>query len=59
LQADRGTLEVGKRADLAIWNIDQPAELAYWAGYNPLNTLVHNGAVVDFDSQLIAPGLAA
>ena len=59
LQADRGTLEVGKRADLAIWNISQPAELAYWAGYNPLNTLVHNGAVVDFDSQLIAPGLAA
>ena len=59
LQADRGTLEVGKRADLAIWNIDQPAELAYWAGYNPLNTLVHNGAVVDFDTQLIAPGLAA
>ena len=59
LQADRGTLEVGKRADLAIWNIGQPAELAYWAGYNPLNTLVHNGAVVDFDSQLIAPGLAA
>jgi imidazolonepropionase len=59
LQADRGTLEVGKRADLAVWNIGQPAELAYWAGYNPLNTLVHNGVVVDFDSELTAPGLAA
>lgn len=59
LEADRGTLAVGKRADLAIWNINQPAELAYWAGYNPLHTLVHDGAVVDFNTQLIAPGLAA
>ena len=59
LQADRGTLEGGKRADLAVWNIEQPAELAYWAGYNPLNTLVHNGAAIDFATQLTAPGLAA
>jgi len=59
LQADRGTLEVGKRADLAIWNIEQPAELAYWAGYNPLHTLVHDGAAIDFAAQLTAPGLAA
>jgi imidazolonepropionase len=59
LQADRGTLEVGKRADLAVWNIGQPAELAYWAGYNPLHTLVHDGAVVDFATELTAPGLAA
>lgn len=27
-----GTLEAGKRADLAIWNITRPAELAYWLG---------------------------
>lgn len=59
LQDDRGTLEVGKRADLAIWNIGQPAELAYWAGYNPLHTLVHEGTAIDFARQLTAPGLAA
>lgn len=59
LQADRGTLEVGKRADLAIWNIGQPAELAYWAGYNPLHTVVQNGAATDFATQLTAPGMAA
>lgn len=29
---DRGTLEPGKRADLAVWRIEQPAELAYWIG---------------------------
>ena len=44
---DRGTLETGKRADLAIWNIEQPAELSYWGGYNPLWTLVRGGSAVD------------
>ena len=36
LLADRGTLETGKRADLALWAIDQPAELAYRMGARPL-----------------------
>lgn len=27
-----GTVEVGKRADLAVWDIVRPAELAYWLG---------------------------
>jgi imidazolonepropionase len=31
--ADRGTLEVGKRADLALWRIGRPAELCYWMGF--------------------------
>ncbi|CAN5364215.1 imidazolonepropionase [soil metagenome] len=38
-----GTLEVGKRADFAIWNIDQPVELVYWMGLNPLHTRVFGG----------------
>ncbi|MFC5740977.1 imidazolonepropionase [Dyella tabacisoli] len=29
---DRGTLEVGKRADLAIWQVRHPAEMCYWIG---------------------------
>jgi len=29
---DRGTLAVGKRADLVMWNATQPAELCYWIG---------------------------
>jgi imidazolonepropionase len=36
---DRGTLEAGKRADLAIWDIEHPAELSYWMGLNPLADL--------------------
>ena len=35
---DCGTLEIGKRADLAIWNIEHPAELAYRIGFNPLHS---------------------
>jgi imidazolonepropionase len=31
-----GTLEAGKDADLAIWNIEGPAELSYWLGFNSL-----------------------
>ena len=32
LEADVGTLEAGKAADLAVWDIERPAELAYWLG---------------------------
>ena len=37
---DVGTLEVGKWADLAIWNVERPAELVYRMGFNPLHTRV-------------------
>ncbi|MEL7185338.1 MAG: amidohydrolase family protein, partial [Pseudomonadota bacterium] len=29
---DRGTLQIGKRADVAVWDISHPRELAYWTG---------------------------
>jgi imidazolonepropionase len=38
-----GTLEVGKFCDLAIWDIEQPAELVYRIGYNPLHMRVWRG----------------
>ncbi|MEQ8296232.1 MAG: imidazolonepropionase [Nitratireductor sp.] len=31
-----GTIEPGKRAELAIWDVEHPAELAYRIGDNPL-----------------------
>ena len=36
LLAEAGTLEAGKSCDLAIWDIQRPAELVYRMGYNPL-----------------------
>jgi imidazolonepropionase len=38
-----GTLEVGKRADLAFWRIERPAELCYALGANPLVRSMHRG----------------
>jgi imidazolonepropionase len=38
-----GTLEVGKACDLAIWSIDDPAELVYKIGFNPLYSRIRNG----------------
>ena len=43
LAGDRGTVEVGKRADLAVWAIDHPRELSYWLGLNPLSELLIAG----------------
>lgn len=40
---DRGTLLAGKRCDLAIWNIERPAELVYRMGFNPLHARVWSG----------------
>ncbi|MHB2169587.1 imidazolonepropionase [Alsobacter sp. R-9] len=43
LGADTGTLEAGKRCDLAIWDIERPAELAYRMGFNPLHQRIWSG----------------
>ncbi|KJC51295.1 imidazolonepropionase [Bradyrhizobium sp. LTSP885] len=40
---DTGTLEAGKWCDLAIWDIDRPAELVYRIGFNPLHNRVWRG----------------
>src|SRR5216683_2688855 len=45
--ADRGILAAGKRADLALWDIEEPAELAYWIGRNPCRTVVQGGVPRD------------
>ncbi|SDR61024.1 imidazolonepropionase [Rhizobiales bacterium GAS113] len=38
-----GTLEAGKLCDLAIWNIERPAELVYRIGFNPLHARIWRG----------------
>jgi imidazolonepropionase len=40
---DIGTLEAGKHCDLAIWNVERPAELVYRIGFNPLHARVRSG----------------
>jgi len=41
--ADRGTLEAGRRADFAVWDLEHPNELAYWFGRNPCRRVVAAG----------------
>jgi imidazolonepropionase len=40
---DVGTIEAGKYCDLAIWDIERPAELVYRIGFNPLHQRVWRG----------------
>tara|TARA_R110002020_G_scaffold458127_1_gene675361 strand:- start:7564 stop:8778 length:1215 start_codon:yes stop_codon:yes gene_type:complete len=40
---DAGTIAAGLRADLAVWDIKHPAELAYRIGFNPLHSRIFGG----------------
>ena len=42
-QARIGALAVGKQCDLAIWDIERPAQLVYQMGANPLHARVWRG----------------
>ncbi|MEH6522808.1 imidazolonepropionase [Sulfitobacter sp.] len=41
--SDVGTLAVGMRADMAVWDIKHPAELSYRIGFNPLHSRIFGG----------------
>lgn len=43
LVGEIGTLEAGKACDLAVWDIEEPAQLAYRIGFNPLFQRVKDG----------------
>ena len=45
IQAETGTLEVGKAADFVLWDITEPAELTYWIGnMRPVQTIFGGAA---------------
>lgn len=41
---DRGQIAAGMRADLCVWDVQHPAELAYRIGFNPLHARFFKGA---------------
>ncbi|MBK3773050.1 imidazolonepropionase [Azospirillum sp. YIM DDC1] len=47
MAASHGTLEPGKAADLAVWDVGDPAELCYWLGANPCAAVVRGGRLVN------------
>ncbi|KRB59405.1 imidazolonepropionase [Rhizobium sp. Root708] len=44
---ETGTLETGKSADFAIWDVESLAELVYRIGFNPLHAHVFKGERID------------
>ena len=44
--ADRGVLEKGRRADIAVWNVSHPRDLVYWMGTRSLDELLIGGIAV-------------
>ncbi len=46
---DRGHLDTGKRADLAVWDMDHPRDLSYWMGRDPLAGLLIAGRDVNLN----------
>ena len=40
---ETGTIEAGKSADFAVWNVASPAELIYRIGFNPLHSRIFRG----------------
>ena len=46
LQDTHGSLGVGRPANFVLWQVQGPAELAYWFGHRPARTIVRQGRVV-------------
>jgi imidazolonepropionase len=51
LAGETGKITAGRRADLAVWDVATPAELAYRIGFNPLHRRVHGGSLEDSPSS--------
>ncbi|MFJ2383765.1 imidazolonepropionase [Pseudomonas protegens] len=46
MEKTHGSLEVGKVADFVAWQIDRPADLAYWLGGDLVKRVVRHGVEV-------------
>lgn len=44
--SDRGQIAPGMKADLALWDVERPGDLAYPLGFNPLSAVIRNGMTV-------------
>jgi len=45
LDNEIGSIEIGKRAELAIWDVSHPSELSYRIGFNPLHSCIRGDIV--------------
>jgi len=47
LQGTHGEIAVGMPANFVLWNLREPAELAYWFGQRPVRTVVRQGRIAE------------
>ena len=52
---DCGRIAPGLRADLAVWDVAHPAELAYRIGFNPLHARIFGGRAMTHPDPRRAP----
>jgi imidazolonepropionase len=43
---ERGVIAPGMKADLVLWNVERPGDLAYPLGFNPCAAVIRNGEIV-------------
>jgi imidazolonepropionase len=53
LEADRGSIESGKRADLQVWNTDRYENMIYRQGTNLVERVIKNGKQVIGPSSMV------
>jgi imidazolonepropionase len=41
-----GSIEPGKQADLVLWDVETPGELAYYIGYTPKHSVIRRGVAL-------------
>ncbi|MDM0055290.1 imidazolonepropionase [Variovorax fucosicus] len=47
LQDTHGDIAVGRPANFVLWNLREPAEMAYWFGQRPVRTVVRQGRIAE------------
>ncbi|MGJ7494658.1 imidazolonepropionase [Variovorax sp. RT4R15] len=47
LQGTHGEIAVGMPANFVLWNLREPAEMAYWFGQRPVRTVVRQGRIAE------------
>ncbi len=55
LEHAKGSIEVGKDADLVVWDIEAPSDLAYFSGLSPVDKVMIKGRVYETDYEKSYP----